>query len=115
METRASTRFVRISPQKARLIVDMIRGRKVEEALSVLEFTPKKAARIVAKTLRSAVANAEDTKNVDVDELIVTRCWVDEGPTLKRMLPRAQGRATRINKRSSHITVIVDEKQTGQS
>jgi large subunit ribosomal protein L22 len=95
--------------------VDMIRGRKVEEALSVLDFTPKKAARIVAKTLRSAVANAEDTKNVDVDELIVTRCWVDEGPTLKRMLPRAQGRATRINKRSSHITVIVDEKQTGQS
>jgi large subunit ribosomal protein L22 len=93
----------------------MIRGRKVEEALSVLDFTPKKAARIVAKTLRSAVANAEDTKNVDVDELIVTRCWVDEGPTLKRMLPRAQGRATRINKRSSHITVIVDEKQTGQS
>jgi len=115
METRASTRFVRISPQKARLVVDMIRGRKVEEALSVLDFTPKKAARIVAKTLRSAVANAEDTKNVDVDELIVTRCWVDEGPTLKRMLPRAQGRATRINKRSSHITVIVDEKQTGQS
>lgn len=95
--------------------MDMIRGRKVEEALSVLEFTPKKAARIVAKTLRSAVANAEDTKNVDVDELIVTRCWVDEGPTLKRMLPRAQGRATKINKRSSHITVIVDEKQTGQS
>jgi large subunit ribosomal protein L22 len=115
METRASTRFVRISPQKARLVVDLIRGRKVEEALSVLDFTPKKAARIVAKTLRSAVANAEDTKNVDVDELIVTRCWVDEGPTLKRMLPRAQGRATRINKRSSHITVIVDEKQTGQS
>lgn len=97
------------------MVVDMIRGRKVEEALSVLDFTPKKAARIVAKTLRSAVANAEDTKNVDVDELIVTRCWVDEGPTLKRMLPRAQGRATRINKRSSHITVIVDEKQTGQS
>ncbi len=95
--------------------MDLIRGRKVEEALSVLDFTPKKAARIVAKTLRSAVANAEDTKNVDVDELIVTRCWVDEGPTLKRMLPRAQGRATRINKRSSHITVIVDEKQTGQS
>ena len=93
----------------------MIRGRKVEDALTVLDFTPKKAARIVAKTLRSAVANAEDTKNVDVDELIVTRCWVDEGPTLKRMLPRAQGRATRINKRSSHITVIVDEKQTGQS
>ena len=97
------------------MVVDLIRGRKVEEALSVLDFTPKKAARIVAKTLRSAVANAEDTKNVDVDELIVTRCWVDEGPTLKRMLPRAQGRATRINKRSSHITVIVDEKQTGQS
>ena len=115
METRASTRFVRISPQKARLVVDMIRGRKVEEALSVLEFTPKKAARIIEKTLRSAVANAEDTKNVDVDELRVTRCWVDEGPTMKRMLPRAQGRATKINKRSSHITVIVDEKQTGQS
>lgn len=110
METRASTRFVRISAQKARLVVDMIRGRRVEDALSVLDFTPKKAARIIAKTLRSAVANAEDTRNVDVDELIVTRCWVDEGPTLKRIRPRAQGRATKIAKRSSHITVVVDEK-----
>jgi large subunit ribosomal protein L22 len=110
METRASTRFVRVSPQKARLVVDLIRGRKVEEALSVLEFTPRKAAGIIAKTLRSAVANAEDTRNIDIDDLVVTRCWVDEGPTLKRMLPRAQGRADKINKRSSHITVVVDEK-----
>ena len=110
METRASTRFVRVSPQTARLVVDLIRGRKVEDALSVLEFTPRKAAGIIAKTLRSAVANAEDTRNIDIDDLVVTRCWVDEGPTLKRMLPRAQGRADKINKRSSHITVVVDEK-----
>ncbi len=110
METRASTRFVRVSPQKARLVVDLIRGRKVEDALSVLEFTPRKAAGIIAKTLRWAVANADDTRNIDIDDLVVTRCWVDEGPTLKRMLPRAQGRADKINKRSSHITVVVDEK-----
>lgn len=111
MEATAKTRFVRISAQKARLVADMIRGRKVDEALNVLDYTPKKAARIIAKTLRSAVANAEDQQNVDVDDLYVKRAFVDEGPTQRRILPRAHGRATRILKRSSHITVIVDEKE----
>ena len=110
MEARASTRFVRVAPRKARLVADLIRGRGVGDALSVLDFTPKKAARILAKTLRSAVANAESVRNVDVDELVVKRAFVDEGPTQKRSLPRAQGRATRIFKRSSHVTIVVGEK-----
>lgn len=110
MESRAKTRFVRISAQKARLVADLIRGKQVGDALNVLDYTPKKAARIIAKTLRSAVANAEDQQNVDVDDLYVKRAYVDEGPTQRRILPRAHGRATRILKRSSHITVIVDEK-----
>jgi large subunit ribosomal protein L22 len=110
MEVRARTRYVRISARKARLVVDLIRGRAVGEALSVLDFTPKKAARLVAKTLRSAVANAESTQNVDVDQLYVKKAFVDEGPTQKRTLPRAQGRATRIFKRTSHVTVVVDER-----
>ena len=110
MEARASTRFVRVAPRKARLVADLIRGRGVGDALSVLDFTPKKAARILAKTLRSAVANAESVRNVDVDELGVKRAFVDEGPTQKRSLPRAQGRATRIFKRSSHVTIVVGEK-----
>jgi large subunit ribosomal protein L22 len=115
MESRAKTRFVRISAQKARLVADMIRGRPVDEALNVLDYTPKKAARIIAKTLRSAVANAEDQQNVDVDDLYVKRAFVDEGPTQRRILPRAHGRASRILKRSSHITVIVDEKTTPEN
>jgi large subunit ribosomal protein L22 len=110
MEARAIARHVRISPQKARLVVDMIRGRKVEEALGLLEFTPKKGAKLVAKTLRSVVANAENTKNLDVDSLYVKRVEVGAGPTLKRFTPRAQGRATPIRKRTSHITIVLDEK-----
>ncbi len=110
MEGRAITRFVRMAPRKARLVVDLIRGRGVGDALNVLDYTPKKAARILAKTLRSAVANAESTGDVDVDDLVVKRAFVDEGPTQKRTLPRAQGRATRIFKRSSHFTVVVGEK-----
>ncbi len=109
MESRSIARYVRISPQKARLAVNMIRGKGVEEALAVLDFTPKKSARIVAKTLRSAIANAEDTQNVDVDKLYVKTIFVDGGPTTGRYRPRAQGRATPIRKRCSHITVVVDE------
>jgi len=111
MEASAKTRYVRIAPRKARLVADLIRGRAVGDALNMLDFTPKKAARILAKTLRSAVANAENAGNVDVDELFVRGAWVDEGPTQKRSLPRAQGRATRIFKRSSHLTVVVGEKK----
>ena len=113
METRATSRFVRLTAQKARLVVDMIRGRPVEAALGILQYTPKRAAKVVAKTLRSAVANAEHGQRVDVDALYVKRVWVDEGPTGKRFTPRAHGRATPIFKRSSHITVIVDERRRG--
>ena len=110
MEAKAVARHVRISPQKARLVVDLIRGKGVEEALGVLEFTPKKGAKIVAKTLRSVVANAENNKNLNVDTLYVKRVEVGAGPTLKRFLPRAHGRATPLLKRSSHITIVLDEK-----
>jgi large subunit ribosomal protein L22 len=89
----------------------MIRGRGVEQALGILEFTAKRAARLVAKTLKSAVANAESTQNVDVDALYVKRVYVDEGPVLKRFLPRAHGRATQVRKRTSHVTVVVDEHE----
>lgn len=110
MEAKAIARHVRISPQKARLVVDLIRGKGVEEALGVLDFTPKKGAKIVAKTLRSVVANAENNKNLNVDTLYVKRVEVGAGPTLKRFLPRAHGRATPLHKRSSHITIVLDEK-----
>jgi len=113
MEARAQSRFMRITAQKARLVVDLIRGKPVEKALSLLEYTPKRAARLVAKTLRSAVANAESTQRVDVDQLYVKRAFVDEGPTAKRFLPRAHGRATKVFKRTSHITVVVDERPKG--
>ncbi|RMD85808.1 MAG: 50S ribosomal protein L22 [Candidatus Dadabacteria bacterium] len=109
METIARLRYARISPRKARLVVDLIRGKRVEDALDILEVTPKKAARMIAKTLRSAVANAEETQNVDVDRLVIKRIWVDQAPTWTRWRPRAQGRATPIRKRGSHITVVLDE------
>ena len=113
MEARAITRFVRISPQKVRLVVDQIRGKGVEEALNILKFVPKRSAGIVAKTLRTALANAENTQSVDVDRLYVKQVKVDEGGMWKRFMPRAQGRATRIRKRLSHITVVLDETGEG--
>ena len=109
MEVRAIARQVRMSPRKARLVADLIRGKQVEEALLMLRFTPKKAASILAKTLRSAIANATDTQNVDPDDLYVKRVHVDGGAMLKRFRPRAHGRATPIRKRTSHFTVVVDE------
>jgi large subunit ribosomal protein L22 len=109
MEARTIGRFVRISPQKIRLVCDQIRGKRVEEALSVLEFTPRKGAKLVAKVLRSGIANAENNQNLDVDALFIKRVEVGPGPTLKRFLPRAQGRATPLLKRTSHITIILDE------
>ena len=111
MEAKAVTRNVRISPQKGRLVADLIRGKQVEAALSILRFTPKKAARILDKTLRSAIANAADTQNVNPDALYVKYTYVDGGMTWKRFVPRAHGRATPIRKRTSHFTVVVDEKQ----
>ncbi len=110
METKAISRYVQITPQKCRLVADMIRGRGVEDALAVLDFTTKKAAGIVAKTLRSAVANAEAGTNVDVDSLYVKAITVDPGPVAGRFMPRAQGRATAIRKRTSHITVVLDAR-----
>ena len=110
MESRAVTRYLRIAPRKARLVVDMIRGQRVEQALGILEFTSRRAARLIAKTVKSAVANAESNQSVDVDRLYVKRAYVDEGPTLKRFMPRAHGRATPILKRTSHVTIVVDEK-----
>jgi large subunit ribosomal protein L22 len=110
MEARAVTRNIRISPQKARLVADLIRGKKAEAALLILQFTPKKAARILAKTLRSAIANATETQNVDPDDLYVKTTYIDGGATIKRFTPRAHGRATPIRKRTSHFTVVVDDR-----
>jgi len=110
MEAKARLKFSRLSPQKTRLVVDMVRGKKVQEALNILRFSPQKAAPIVTKVVRSAVANAEQKGVADVDRLFVKTISVDQGPVLKRFLPRAQGRATRIRKPTSHITVVLDEK-----
>jgi large subunit ribosomal protein L22 len=109
-ETVAHLRFARISPQKCRLVADQIRGLPVERALQELTFSPKKGARLVKKVLESAIANAEHNEGADVDELKVSRICVDQGPTLKRIHARAKGRANRILKRTSHITVAVGEK-----
>lgn len=108
MEIRAAARFVRISPRKIRLIMDQVRGRKIEEALSILSFAPQKGAPILKKLINSAVANAEQNSDVEVDSLHIKRVYADEGPTLKRWRPRALGRASRIRKRSSHLTVILE-------
>jgi large subunit ribosomal protein L22 len=110
MEVKAVTRMVRVTPRKVRLVVDQIRGCQVEDALNVLRFTPKRSAAIVAKTLRAAIANAENTQSVDVDRLYVKQVKVDEAGMWKRFMPRAMGRATRVRKRLSHITVVVDER-----
>jgi len=109
MEATAKLRGARISPQKARLVADQIRGLPVEQADEVLTFSNKKAAQIVRKVLMSAIANAEHNSGADIDELKVHTIFVDEGPTFKRGMPRAKGRFTRILKRTSHITIIVTE------
>lgn len=111
MEARAISRYVRIAPRKARLVANLVRGKRVGEALGILHHLPKKGARLLAKALKSVVANAENTQRVDVDRLYIKRITVDEGPTAKRFMPRAHGRATRIRKRSAHLTVVVDESQ----
>jgi len=103
----ASARFVRITPMKARRVVDLVRGLPVDEATAVLAFAPQSAAQTVGKILDSAVANAETTEGLPTGDLVVSVARVDEGPTMKRWRPRAQGRATRINKRTSHITLVV--------
>jgi large subunit ribosomal protein L22 len=109
MEARAVTKYLRIAPNKARLVADLIRGKRVAEALTVLRFTPKKGARFINKTLRSALASAENTKKMDIDKLVVKTIYVDKGPVLKRWQPRAMGRATPILKRTSHVTVVLSD------
>lgn len=111
MEARAVARFVRISPRKARQVIDLIRGKDLEEALAILRFTPKKAGEPIEKVVRSAAANAENNFDMDVSRLFVAEAMVDEGPTMKRWMPRARGRADRILKRSSHISVVLKEKE----
>ena len=110
MEVRAVSKYVRISPQKVRKLVDTVKGKPVESALDALKFMPLKAAGIVEKVMRSAVANADQNPDVDVDMLVVRNIIADQGPTLKRYRARARGRGTRILKRTSHITVILSEE-----
>ncbi len=112
MAVKAVLRYARISPRKARVVADMIRGKDVEEAFNILRFTPKRGARIIEKLLKSAVANAEASPDIeDVDALYVKRIYVDQGPMLKRIRPRAMGRAYLVRKKLSHITIELDERR----
>ncbi|UII56079.1 50S ribosomal protein L22 [Cytobacillus spongiae] len=113
MQSKAVARTVRIAPRKVRLVVDLIRGKQVGEAVAILNLTPKAASPVVEKVLKSAIANAEHNYEMDINNLVVTQAFVDEGPTLKRFRPRAMGRASQINKRTSHITIVVSEKKEG--
>ncbi len=112
-QAKAVVKSVRIAPRKVRLVVDLIRGKDVGQAISILRHTQRGASPIVEKVLNSAIANAEHNYELDPDNLIVSEVYVDEGATLKRFRPRAQGRASSINKRTSHITVVVTEKKEG--
>ncbi|MBI4496165.1 MAG: 50S ribosomal protein L22 [Deltaproteobacteria bacterium] len=109
MEARAVAKYLRLSPRKVRYSADLIRGKRVEEALTILSLVPQGGARVVSKVLRSALANAGQNKSIDVDTLFVKTICVDQGPTLKRFRPRPMGRAGRIRKRTSHITVVLSE------
>jgi len=111
MQVKAQARFVRVTPNKARRVVDLIRGLHVDEARRVLDFTPRTATEPVRKVLDSAIANAEHNHQLAADGLFVAKVFVDEGPTLKRFRPRALGRAYRVRKRTSHITVVVDSRE----
>lgn len=113
MQAKAVAKTVRIAPRKARLVVDLIRGKQIGEAVAILQHTPRAASTIVEKVLHSAVANAEHNYEMDAADLFVSQAYVDEGPTMKRFRPRAQGRASQINKRTSHITIVVSEKKEG--
>jgi large subunit ribosomal protein L22 len=114
MEKKASSKYVRMSPQKARLVIDLIRGRDAGDALNILRFTKKRATHEIEKVLRSAIANAEQgSDQVDVDRLVVAKAYVDEGPRQKRIRPAPMGRAYRYQRRTSHITVVVAERVKG--
>ena len=109
MEAKAVAKYVRIAPRKVRVVMDLIRGKKVADAFAILKFTPKVGAEAIEKVLKSAVANAENNFDMNVDNLYVSSCFVDEGPTMKRIHPRSRGQAFKILKRTSHITVAVEE------
>jgi large subunit ribosomal protein L22 len=111
MEARAILRYARISPRKVKIVIDLIRNKPVEHALAILRHTPKAASPLVEKLLLSAIANAENNNNMAKGDLYVSEVFADGGPILKRIMPRAQGRAFRINKRTSHITVVVRERE----
>ncbi|HIE12548.1 MAG TPA: 50S ribosomal protein L22 [Desulfotomaculum sp.] len=112
-EAKATAKYLRIAPRKARQVVDLIRGKEIGEALNLLRFTPQKAAKLVEKVVRSAVANAEHNQDMVADELVILNAYVDQGPTLKRYRARAYGRANIIRRRMSHITVVVGERKEG--
>lgn len=109
MEAKAKLRFAHIAPRKVRLVADLIRGKGSEEALNILMFTRKRAARVIQKLLKSAIANATQKKTADVDRLYVKTIMVDQGPVMKRFMPRAMGRATQIRKKTSHVSIVLDE------
>ena len=111
MEATAKVTYVRIAPRKVQIVLDLIRNKPVEEAMAILKHTPKAACEPLAMLLKSAIANAETNKNMDVTRLYVAQCFVCQGPTLKRIRPRAQGRAFRINKKTSHITMVLKEAE----
>ena len=110
MEVNATAKYIRIAPRKLRIVLNLIRGKKVSDAFAILKFTPKVGSEVVEKVLRSAVANAEHNNDMNVDNLFVSSCYVDQGPTLKRIHPRSRGQAFKILKHSSHVTVCVSEK-----
>lgn len=109
MQTQAVLRFARLSPLKARLVADQVRGQKVDQALNILKFSRNRASGILLKVLESAIANAENNNGADIDELRISEIFVDEGPVMKRIRPRAKGRADRIEKRTSHVTIRVSD------
>ena len=110
MEAKAHLKYARISPRKVKIVLDLIRGKDVAQAMAILKNTPKSASEYLTKLLRSAVANAENNFNMDASKLYVSECFVCPGPILKRIMPRAQGRAFRILKRTSHVTITVKER-----
>ena len=111
MEARAIAKYVRIAPRKMKPVVDLVRGKDVEEAMAILKYAPKKGAKILEKVVKSAVANAENNLDLDRENLYIDQVYANEGPTLKRFRPRAQGRAFKIMKRTSHISVVLKEKE----
>ena len=110
MEAKATAKYVRIAPRKVRVVMDLIRGKNVQDAFAILKFTPKVGAEAIEKVLKSAVANAENNFDMNEDNLYVSEAYVDQGPTLKRIHPRSRGQAFKIPKRTSHITVVVAER-----